>query len=96
MIAYDVATEVLGTELFLQQNIADLNSDITFVLFSQQKPLQWKEIITQTHTYQQQNLKILSILQGRKNPHRNIFGTSYIIINMKLIIFLKSGEKTVI
>ena len=41
MIVYDVATKVLGTELFPQHSIADLNSGITFiVLFSQEKPLQ--------------------------------------------------------
>ena len=39
MIAYDVATKVLDTELFPQYTIADLNSGITFVLFSQEKPL---------------------------------------------------------
>ena len=32
--------------------IADLNSSITFlVLFSQEKPLRWKEINTHTHTH---------------------------------------------
>ena len=41
MIVYDAATEVLGTELFPQHKIADLNSGTTFiVLFSQEKPLQ--------------------------------------------------------
>ena len=36
---YDVATKVLGIELFLQHNIADLNSSNTFtVLFSPEKP----------------------------------------------------------
>ena len=39
MIFYDVATKELDTELFLQYNIADLNSGITLiVLFSQEKP----------------------------------------------------------
>ena len=42
------------------------------------------------YPYQQQNLKIL---QGHKNPDRKIFGTRYIIINMKLIIFLKFWKK---
>ena len=52
MIVYDVATKVLGTELFPQHNIADLNSVITFiVLFSQEKPLGCKEINTHTHTH---------------------------------------------
>ena len=40
MIVYDVATKVLDTQLFSQHNIADFNSGITFVLFSQEKPLQ--------------------------------------------------------
>ena len=46
MIVYDVATKVLDTELF------GLISGITFVLFSQEKPLRWKEgnKHTQTHT----------------------------------------------
>ena len=49
MIVYDVATKVLGTELLPQHNIADLNSGIKFtVLFSQEKPLRWKEINTHT------------------------------------------------
>ena len=40
MIVYDVATKVLGTELFPQHNHADLNSGITFiVLLSKEKPL---------------------------------------------------------
>ena len=39
-IVHDVETKVLSTELFPQHNIADLNSDITFiVLFSKEKPL---------------------------------------------------------
>ena len=56
-----------------------------------------KKIIHLGHyPHQQENLKILSILQGHKNPHGNIFGTRYIITNMKLIIFLKSGKRSVI
>ena len=51
MIAYDVATKVLDTGSFPQHNISGLLSGITFVLFSQEKPLRWKEIKTQTHTY---------------------------------------------
>ena len=52
MIVYDVATKVLGTEEFLQHNIADLNSGVIFiVLFSQEKPLQQKEINTHTHAH---------------------------------------------
>ena len=38
-IVYDVATKVLDTEVFPRHNIADLNSDITFiVLLSQEEP----------------------------------------------------------
>ena len=49
MIVYYVATKVLGTEKFAQHNIADLISGITFiVLFSQEKPLLWKEINIET------------------------------------------------
>ena len=52
MIVFDVATKVLGTEEFLQHNIAELNSGTTLiVLFSQEKPLLWKEINTHTHTH---------------------------------------------
>ena len=53
MIVYDVGMKVLNTESFPQHNITDLISGITFVLFSQQKPLWWKEINThaQTHTH---------------------------------------------
>ena len=41
---------VLDTESFPQRNIAGLISAITFiVLFSQEKPLRWKEINTHTH-----------------------------------------------
>ena len=40
MIANDVATKVLDTEIFPQHTIADLNSGIKFiVLFSQEKTL---------------------------------------------------------
>ena len=40
MIVYDVATQVLDTELFPQHTIADLHPGIIFiVLFSQEKPL---------------------------------------------------------
>ena len=49
MIVYDVATKVLGTEEFPQHSTTELNSGTTFiVLFSQEKPLQWKEINTHT------------------------------------------------
>ena len=56
MIVYDLVTKVLSTELFLQYNIADLNSGITFIaLLSQEKPLPLNErnkhIHTHTHTH---------------------------------------------
>ena len=39
MIAFEVETKVLDTEIFPQYAIADLNSSITIiVLFSQEKP----------------------------------------------------------
>ena len=54
MIVYDVATKVLDTESFPRHNIAGLISGITFiVLFSQEKPLLWKETNTHTHTQTQ-------------------------------------------
>ena len=50
-IVYDVATKVLDTEVFPRHNIADLNSDITFiVLLSQEEPWRWKEINTNTYS----------------------------------------------
>ena len=53
MTVYDVATKVLGTEEFLQHNMAELNSGTAFiVLFSQEKPLRWKGINTLTHSKQ--------------------------------------------
>ena len=52
MIVFDVAIKVLGTEEFPKHNIAELNSGTTLiVLFSQEKPLLWKEINTHTHTH---------------------------------------------
>ena len=40
MIVYDVATKLLSTEFTPRHNMADLISDITFIVFfSQQKPL---------------------------------------------------------
>ena len=45
-------TKVLDTEIFPDHNIAGLISGIAFiVLFSQEKPLQWKEIYTHTYTF---------------------------------------------
>ena len=47
-----MVTKVIDTEIFPQRNIAGLISGITFiVLFSQEKPLWWKEINTHTHTH---------------------------------------------
>ena len=45
MIAFEVETKVLDTEIIPQHTITDLNSGITFiVLSSQENPLRWKEI----------------------------------------------------
>ena len=46
MIVFDAETKVLDTEVFSKHNIADLNSGITFILLSQEKPLGWKGINT--------------------------------------------------
>ena len=52
MIVYDLVTKVLSTELFLQYNIADLNSGITFIaLLSQEKPLPLNERNKHIHTH---------------------------------------------
>ena len=51
MIVFDAAKKVLDTKKFPQHTIADLNSAITFVLFIQEKPLQWKEINIHKHTH---------------------------------------------
>ena len=52
MIVCDVETKVLDTEKFQEHTIADRNSDITFIsLFSQKRPLRWKEINTHTHSH---------------------------------------------
>ena len=51
MIVFDREIKVLDTEIFPQHNIADLNSGITLVLFSQERPLWWKGINTHTHTH---------------------------------------------
>ena len=52
MIVYDVATKALDTESFPQRKIADMISGITFiVLFSQKKPLLWKEIHIRARMY---------------------------------------------
>ena len=52
MIVYNVVTKELDTESFPQHTIADLSSGITIIaLFSQEKPLRWKETNTHTHTH---------------------------------------------
>ena len=52
MIVYDMATKALDIKSFPQHNIAGVISGNTFiVLFSQEKPLWWKEINTHTHTH---------------------------------------------
>ena len=51
MIVYDMTTKAFDIKSFPQHNIAGLISGNTFiVLFSQEKPLWWKEI-THTHTH---------------------------------------------
>ena len=37
---FDMETKVLDTKIFAQHNIVDLNSDIIFILFSHENPLQ--------------------------------------------------------
>ena len=81
MIVYDVATKVLDTESF-PQHIAGLISGITFiVLFSQEKPLRWKEINTHTHkpgtSAQYQLLQKSYILEKANFPHYLLFQESY-------------------
>ena len=71
MIAHDIATKVLDTELFPRHAIDDLNSGITFiVLFSQEKPLRRKKI--NTHTRNQYDTlaikKIYRVLQVTNDP----------------------------
>ena len=44
-IVFDVEVKDIATKLFQLHTIADPNSGIT-VMFSQKKPLQWKEINT--------------------------------------------------
>ena len=52
MIVYDVAAKELDRESFPQHKIAGLVSGIKFiVLFSQEKPLWWKEINTHKHMH---------------------------------------------
>ena len=81
------------TEIFKQFQatvIAQLQSNSCEVVISIKNgwnTIAWVKIIHLGHyPYQQQNLKILSILQGHNNQQRKISGTRYIIIiNMKLI-----------
>ena len=51
MFVFDMETKVIDAEIFPQHTIVDLNSGIAFVLFSQDKPLRWKETHTQTHIH---------------------------------------------
>ena len=53
MIVYDMARKVLYTESF------GLISGITFVLFSQEKPLRWKEGNIHTHTHTNTHTNVL-------------------------------------
>ena len=79
MTVYDVATKVLDKELFPQHNIAGLISTITFiVLFSQEKPLQWKEINTHTNTRKPKVMlstcrKLSCSFAGKNQLHPNGF-----------------------
>ena len=74
MIVYDVATKVRDTELFPQYNIADLNSGITLVLFSQEQALRWKEINTHIYTHQQQlTASLKHVLLNINAPKKAIF-----------------------
>ena len=50
MIVFDAEPKALDTEIFLQRNIANLSSGITFVLFSQEKLLRRKKINTHIYT----------------------------------------------
>ena len=50
MIVFDAETKVLDIEIFPWHNIAELNSNITFIVLpSQEKSLQWNEKNTHTH-----------------------------------------------
>ena len=50
MIIYDVAKKVFDKETFPRRNIAGLISGFTFVFFSQEMPVRWKETYTM-HAY---------------------------------------------
>ena len=93
MIADDVVTKVLDTKSFPQHNIAGLISAITFiVLFSQDKPLRWKEINTHTHTHTQTNK--LQQLKRKSNILYLIGNRTY--INFKVFSFFKGVIKNMI
>ena len=67
MIVYDMARKVLYTESF------GLISGITFVLFSQEKPLRWKEGNKHTHTHKHTHectilLKRLKVMKKQISP----------------------------
>ena len=81
MIVYDMATKVLDTELFPQHSIAGLISGITFiVLFSQEKPLRWKEINTHICT----NVCYFSDHMPKefeqKKPHKTMDQCIYMVV----------------
>ena len=80
MIAYYVATKVLGTEIFPQHNIVALISGITFiVLFSHEKPLRWKEI----NTHSKFEYKPLEEIKKKKNQIKTYSWNSQQHKNMK-------------
>ena len=86
-----------NSEVMLLVSCNQIDIEVIISIKHGRNTIAWKKIIHLGHyPYQQQNIKILSILQGHKNPYGKIFGTRYIIINMKVIIFLKSGKRCII
>ena len=77
MFVFDMETKVIDAEIFPQHTIVDLNSGIAFVLFSQDKPLRWKETHTHRHTYTYTNT----------DTQRNIFACE-----VQLIFYKKLGS----
>ena len=84
MIAYDVETKVLDTEIFPQQSLT-WTSAITFIVFfSQEKPLRWKEINTPTHT------------RARTHTHAHIHAHTYtytVKTNKQILKITKVAKK---
>ena len=79
-----MATKVLGTKLFPQHNIADLNSGITIIAwFSQEKPSQWKKINihtnTHTHTHNTSNRK-KSLIYNTKLHQKEILNKNFVSV----------------